>query len=481
LLELGELRWILLGIGIVAIAAIWWWTARRSRQAPGNAELREPTMMSASAAPMSGETAIPERRGAEPRPDARIAAESRAEARGAEPRLEARAAPPLEPRAGAHGGMRAAADARMRDGGPRVAGDARAAAAGADSHERGTVEPPSIRAGDFADVPALDQPILIDADPIDFSLDSSRATGAPRFPSVHDLAAATPHAPDDEEGDADATTVRTVGVQLPLEVPPSSRDAWSPAAAPQVGAAPGVSPPILSPSTASTPVASPPTLSPTASPPVGSLPTSMPSPSIASPSTAFPSAASPPTLSPPITSPPVVSAAAVPPQAPAATSGRWRQASENSDRYSSTGPQVVNSAEKQKIVALRVCAVGDERWTGAAVINALEMHGLAYGRYHVFHRRHSDGRSIFCVASLVEPGTFDLASMPSELYRGVSLFAVLPGPVDPVQTIEAMLETARDLARELSGTMQDAKGMPFSPQRAEALLKDVSRFQALLA
>jgi cell division protein ZipA len=109
------------------------------------------------------------------------------------------------------------------------------------------------------------------------------------------------------------------------------------------------------------------------------------------------------------------------------------------------------------------------------------MHGLAYGRYQVFHRRHSDGRSIFCVASLIEPGTFDLSSMPNELYRGVSLFAVLPGPIDPVQSVEAMLETARDLARELSGTMQDAKGMPFSPQRAEALLKDVSRFQALLA
>ncbi len=40
--------------------------------------------------------------------------------------------------------------------------------------------------------------------------------------------------------------------------------------------------------------------------------------------------------------------------------------------------------------------------------------------------------------------------------------------------------TARDLARELSGTVQDAKGMPFSPQRTAALREDVARFQALL-
>ena len=40
---MAELRWILLGLGMLAIGAIWWWTARRSAQAPGNAELREST------------------------------------------------------------------------------------------------------------------------------------------------------------------------------------------------------------------------------------------------------------------------------------------------------------------------------------------------------------------------------------------------------------------------------------------------------
>jgi cell division protein ZipA len=132
-------------------------------------------------------------------------------------------------------------------------------------------------------------------------------------------------------------------------------------------------------------------------------------------------------------------------------------------------------------VTVRVCAVGDTRWEGTHLMDALEALGLAYGRYQVYHRNHSDGRSIFCVASLVEPGTFDLSSMPNEQFRGVSLFAVLPGPLEPMQAIEALLATARELARALSGTMQDAKGIPFSPQRAEALLQDVARFQALLA
>src|ERR1700730_6184870 len=38
-----DLRWILLGLSLPLLAGIWWWTARRAGQAPGNAELREST------------------------------------------------------------------------------------------------------------------------------------------------------------------------------------------------------------------------------------------------------------------------------------------------------------------------------------------------------------------------------------------------------------------------------------------------------
>jgi len=150
------------------------------------------------------------------------------------------------------------------------------------------------------------------------------------------------------------------------------------------------------------------------------------------------------------------------------------------DRSAVSAAQAPNSSEQQRIVTLRVCAPGEARWSGAALLSALEMHGLAYGRYQVFHRRHVDGRSLFCVASLIEPGTFDVARMAAEEFRGVTLFAVLPGPVEPLQTIDELLAAARGLAQELSGMVQDAKGMPLSPQRAAALRDDVARFQASL-
>jgi cell division protein ZipA len=171
-----------------------------------------------------------------------------------------------------------------------------------------------------------------------------------------------------------------------------------------------------------------------------------------------------------------------PPSAPAVTPGRVPTLQpEPIDRSSPPAAHGANAAEQQKIITVRVLAAGDTRWPGATLLSALELHGLAYGRYQVFHRRHVDGRSLFCVASLIEPGTFDVARMSSEEFRGITLFAVLPGPVEPLLTVDELLAAARGLAQELSGMVQDSKGMPLSPQRSATLRDDVARFQASLA
>jgi cell division protein ZipA len=298
---LGELRWILSGLGIMALCAIWWWTARRAAQTPGNPQLREPTAPPPAFGPSAAESA----------------AES------------------------------AAADKR-----PHLSG----------AREWGVppLEPLEIRTAEFEPVPLLDdEPMLTQADPLDLTIDID-ATDRVRQPQM-----------------------------APVEERPAEPDSEH---------APEPEPP---------PVA------------------------------------------------------------------------ENSDRLAAApGP---NASEAQKIITVRVCGVGDARWPGSALMAALELNGLAYGRYQVYHRKHSDGRSIFCVASLVEPGTFDLQRMPAEEFRGVTLFAVLPGPLEPLHTVDALMAAARDLARELSGTVQDVKGVPFSPQRVAALREQVAQFQAQLS
>ncbi|MDP9085064.1 MAG: cell division protein ZipA C-terminal FtsZ-binding domain-containing protein, partial [Pseudomonadota bacterium] len=172
---------------------------------------------------------------------------------------------------------------------------------------------------------------------------------------------------------------------------------------------------------------------------------------------------------------PAPEAPAPAPEAPAPALG---SIGENSDRFAALPSP--NTAQLQRIVTIRVCGVDDARWSGAELMSALEAHGLSFGRYQVFHRKHSNGRSLFCVASLIEPGTFDIAAMPEQEFRGITLFAVLPGPIEPLDTLSELFATARGLAEELSGAVQDAKGMPLSPQRATAMREDIARFQAQL-
>src|SRR6266478_1372745 len=68
----AELRFILAALSVLLLAGIWWWGARRSRQAAGNAELRESTMSSSTtpvrtAAPVADEPDPAEPRGHESR------------------------------------------------------------------------------------------------------------------------------------------------------------------------------------------------------------------------------------------------------------------------------------------------------------------------------------------------------------------------------------------------------------------------------
>jgi cell division protein ZipA len=199
-------------------------------------------------------------------------------------------------------------------------------------------------------------------------------------------------------------------------------------------------------------------------------PAPMAAPTIASFLSAAPAPSSVP-VSPTMPLPVLPESAAEPPQ-PATP--------ERATREVAPAGAPASAAELQKIVSIRVCALGDTRWPGAQLQTALEVHGLAFGRYQVFHRKHADGRSLFYLASLTEPGTFDVASMPEQEFRGVTLFAVLPGPGEPIETIDELLNTAQGLAQELSGIVQDGKGIALSPQRAAEMREDIARFQASL-
>jgi cell division protein ZipA len=134
-------------------------------------------------------------------------------------------------------------------------------------------------------------------------------------------------------------------------------------------------------------------------------------------------------------------------------------------------------ARPQKIMAIRVSAQSPARFDGADLLDALRAEGLGFGRYDIFHRLHDDGRPIFSVTSLREPGTFDLQDMPNTQYTGVAMFTVLPGPVSAVDAFDEMVFTARALATHLSGALADERGAPLTALRVNKLREEVLQYE----
>jgi cell division protein ZipA len=131
------------------------------------------------------------------------------------------------------------------------------------------------------------------------------------------------------------------------------------------------------------------------------------------------------------------------------------------------------------IVAVRLMARNREGFKGEKLILTMRELGLQHGSYGIFHRQpdDADSRADFSVASLLEPGAFDLTKVKTDLYPGVSIFMSLPGSKDGIEIFDDMLATSRSLAERLEGELFDEQGSSLSVQRERYLREEVIAFE----
>lgn len=132
----------------------------------------------------------------------------------------------------------------------------------------------------------------------------------------------------------------------------------------------------------------------------------------------------------------------------------------------------------QKIVTVRIVAHDKKSFPGDELILSMRGIGLRHGKFGIFHRYdgNDDGRTIFSAASLVEPGSFDLQNIKGQEIPGISLFMILPGPVDSVVAFDLMLAAARALTQSLDGELLDESGSTLSIQRERYLREEIIQF-----
>jgi cell division protein ZipA len=134
---------------------------------------------------------------------------------------------------------------------------------------------------------------------------------------------------------------------------------------------------------------------------------------------------------------------------------------------------------RQKIVTMRLVAKKHGAFAGDDLILNLRAVGMRHGKFGIFHRYQGDDEKkvVFSAASLVEPGSFDLENIKDQKIPGISLFMVLPGPLDGCQAFDLMMEAGRSLTRALHAELLDESGSTLSIQRERYLREEIIQYQ----
>jgi cell division protein ZipA len=133
--------------------------------------------------------------------------------------------------------------------------------------------------------------------------------------------------------------------------------------------------------------------------------------------------------------------------------------------------------EKGEIIVINVLARDGASFPGEQVLEAFLRNGLKFGDMNIFHRVDPTTKTVqFSVASAVEPGTFDLSAMAEFTTRGVTMFLRLPGPHEPLEAFDDMLNVARDIASSLGGDLKDEQLSVMTGQTSEHCRQRIAEF-----
>lgn len=132
---------------------------------------------------------------------------------------------------------------------------------------------------------------------------------------------------------------------------------------------------------------------------------------------------------------------------------------------------------QQRIVVLHVACKKGHVFLGEAVHEALAACRLQYGMQQVYHRiTETNGvpETIYSVANMLKPGFLNPDDAATLETPGLTLFMVLPGPIDGPAAFRDMLDTAHGLAEQLGGDVLDDKRVPLKRQTAQFLMDEIA-------
>lgn len=129
-----------------------------------------------------------------------------------------------------------------------------------------------------------------------------------------------------------------------------------------------------------------------------------------------------------------------------------------------------------KVVSLFVAAKAGQVLRGEDIVVAAEKTGLVFGHMNVFHRlieAHPERGPIFSMASILKPGSFDMAQIRDMQTPAIAFFLTLPAPMTALEAWEKMLPTVQRMAELLDGVVLDDSRNALGRQRIAHIRDDL--------
>ena len=146
-------------------------------------------------------------------------------------------------------------------------------------------------------------------------------------------------------------------------------------------------------------------------------------------------------------------------------------ASEQDDTHEVTeaAPSLPND-----IVVLYILAKPNKQLVGSQVNSSAQAMGLSFGDMDIFHYS-KDGRNVFSLANMLEPGSFDASTIHDLKTTGLTVFMRIQGD-DPLDDLTEMLQRSYQLAGLLDARLCNHRREPLTEQDAENYRTQVTKF-----
>jgi cell division protein ZipA len=136
--------------------------------------------------------------------------------------------------------------------------------------------------------------------------------------------------------------------------------------------------------------------------------------------------------------------------------------------------------EPSEVLIIHVSMPDNQTISGASLLPMLISMGFKFGEMDIFHRHHDTagtGPVLFSLASMFNPGTFDIDNMEQISTKGLSLFMTLPCHGEALQNFNMMHNAAKKVSEEFGAQILDSKRSAMTLQTVRHYVEKIREFE----